>query len=146
MKRIVIATDGSAESTVAVAEGIELAQGIDAAVTFVSVRPAIPFLGSPYYEQKLRERLAEARAAVDEAMAVAAGSGVEADYEILEGDPAEEILRLAHSRDADLVVVGSRGLGAVGRALLGSVSSAVVHGADRPVLVTKARAAAASHA
>jgi nucleotide-binding universal stress UspA family protein len=65
---------------------------------------------------------------------------VESESEILEGDPAEQILQLARLRGAALIVVGSRGLGAVPGALLGSVSSAVVHGADRPVLVVKPRA------
>ncbi len=45
------------------------------------------------------------------------------------------IVELARSRDVDVIVVGSRGLGAVAGTLLGSVSRAVVHDADRPVLV-----------
>jgi len=64
---------------------------------------------------------------------------VEAEGEIMEGDAAEEIVELARARDADLIVVGSRALGSLAATLLGSVSHAVVHGADRPVLVVTAR-------
>jgi nucleotide-binding universal stress UspA family protein len=65
--------------------------------------------------------------------------GVEADWEILQGEPATEIVRLASERDADLIVLGSRGLGAVAGAFLGSVSREVLHEADRPVLVARPR-------
>ena len=64
---------------------------------------------------------------------------VESDWEILEGEAAVEIVAFAAERDADLIVVGSRGHGTLGGALLGSVSSAVLHDADRPVLVARVR-------
>ena len=67
---------------------------------------------------------------------------VEADWEILQGEAAPEIVRLARDREADLIVVGSRGLGAVAGTLLGSVSHTVVHEADRPVLVAHPQARA----
>jgi nucleotide-binding universal stress UspA family protein len=61
--------------------------------------------------------------------------GVEAEPEVLEGDPADRILELARMRDVDLIVVGSRGLGPIAGTLLGSVSREVLQHADRPVLV-----------
>lgn len=51
------------------------------------------------------------------------------------GEPAEVILSVADELDADLVVVGSRGLRGVGRFLLGSVPNRVVHHAKRTVLI-----------
>ena len=54
--------------------------------------------------------------------------------ELLTGNPIDEIVAYADSIDADLIVVGSRGHGAVG-ARLGSVSQGVLHKARRPVLV-----------
>ena len=62
---------------------------------------------------------------------------VEVAYEVVEGDPVDVILELARVRDVDLIVVGSRGLGAVRGLVLGSVSNAILHQADRPVLVAK---------
>lgn len=136
MKEIVIATDGSGGGRAAVASGIELARGTGAVATIVYVRQAPPpIVGDPYYQRALSAELQRARAVVEEATACADEAGVESDSEVLEGDPAEQILELARLRDADLIVVGSRPLASVAKALLGSVSRAIVHHADRPVLV-----------
>jgi nucleotide-binding universal stress UspA family protein len=101
----------------------------------VYVRPPIGPLGEPYYQEKLTEQMAHARVALDRAQTLARQENCEADEEILEGTAAEQIVELAQARNAPLIVVGSRGLGAVTGALLGSVSSAIIHRADRPVLV-----------
>jgi nucleotide-binding universal stress UspA family protein len=57
--------------------------------------------------------------------------------EIVTGDPAAEIIRLAHIHQADLIVIGSRGLTGLQRILEGSVSSQVVTDAPCSVLVVK---------
>jgi nucleotide-binding universal stress UspA family protein len=79
--------------------------------------------------------MGHARAALERANELVAPEGVDADEEILEGSAADRVVELARARNAHLIVVGSRGLGAVAGALLGSVSSAIIHRADRPVLV-----------
>lgn len=138
MKSIVIATDGSGPSREAVREGLELALATGAAVTLVTVRPAVsPVLGEPFYQEKLSERHAGARAAMADAAALARELGVEAEEEILDGDEAGMIVECARQHEADLIVVGSRGHGVVTGLLLGSVSQGVVDRADRPVLVVK---------
>ena len=53
------------------------------------------------------------------------------------GEPAEEIVRLAEELGAGLIVVGSRGLGVIRRALISSVSDSVVRHAHCPVLVVR---------
>jgi nucleotide-binding universal stress UspA family protein len=59
--------------------------------------------------------------------------------EIVTGDPAEEIIRLANIHHADLIVIGSRGLTGLKRILQGSVSSQVVENAPCSVLVVKTK-------
>ncbi len=61
------------------------------------------------------------------------------EIEIVRGEPAEEIVRLANIHHADLIVIGSRGLTGMTRILKGSVSSQVVEEASCSVLVVKPR-------
>ena len=138
MQHILIATDGSAGAMLAVEEGVWLAKTVGADVVFVSVaRAPLPVFGDPYYQRALTSDLAKVRAALSAAVDVADERHVAHETEILEGDAAEAILRLARQRDVDLIVVGSRGRGGVTGAVLGSVSTEIVHRADRPVLVAR---------
>jgi len=141
MKRIVIATDGSPDALTAVEEGVSLAQQLDCALTFVCVRtPAAHVFGDPISQYTADDdETTRARQTIDEAMSIAIDANVDAEYEILGGSPAEAVLDVARSIDAWLIVVGSRGRGAVHGALFGSVSRALVTHADRPVLVARER-------
>ena len=142
--RIVIATDGSPGSLVAAEEGVRLAKILGSDVTFVAVADApLPMLGDPYYQRAVTENLGHMRTALAKATSYAKERRVNYETELLEGSPAEAILELARNRDVDLIVVGSRGLGTVRGALLGSVSLTIVHQADRPVLVARAHAVGA---
>jgi nucleotide-binding universal stress UspA family protein len=67
----------------------------------------------------------------------AAASGVELATLTRAGDPREEILATAEELAADVVIVGSRGVGDLCPTLLGSVSRAVVARSPRPVLVVR---------
>ena len=143
MKKIVIATDGSAPALEAVEYGIELAAGEGAEPIFVHVAPAtdvLPVVGfgmgapaSVPHELDVHDR-----ASLDEAVELAAQKGLDANAELLRGTAAHAIVAYADSVDADLIVIGSRGHGAIAGALLGSVSSSVLRQARRPVLVVRA--------
>lgn len=136
MKRILIATDGSAGALEAVEYGLDLARSGHALATVVYVRRAPrPLIGDPFSQRELSEGLWRADEALGDALRAAADLGVEADTKILEGDPATQIIEFARLRDADLIVLGSRNRGPLVAALLGSVSNDVVTHADRPVLV-----------
>jgi nucleotide-binding universal stress UspA family protein len=140
MNQILIATDGSPGGREAVDHGLELAAQTHARVTVVYVRKPPPeALGDGYYQRTLSSSLREAREVVDNALGAAEAMGVDAEGEIMEGDAAREIDQLARAREVDLIVVGSRALGPFASTLLGSVSRAVVHEADRPVLVVTNR-------
>ena len=132
---VVVATDGSQGAEAAVAAGARVARTIGTRAVLVYVRPSVGPLGDPYYQEKLTEQMGHARAALERAHELLAQEGVDADEEILEGSAADRVVELARARNAPLIVVGSRGLGAVAGAVLGSVSSAIIHRADRPVLV-----------
>ncbi len=140
MKRILIATDGSAGGREAVEQGLALAATTGAHATLVYVgKPPLPIVGDACYQRVLSVTQRHARQVVDDAAARSAELGVETEREILEGDPAEQIVQLARVRDADVIVVGSRALGSITGTLLGSVSRSVVNTADRPVLVVTRR-------
>ena len=137
MNRIVIATDGSEGAWAAVQEGVELAYEVGAEVTFVTVRHSIPLLGSAALpgarDQAARARAGRARPGRGEADR----RGVLHESEILEGDPASLIADIARSRNADLLVVGSRGHGGLASALIGSVSRALLTCSPAPVMVVR---------
>ena len=137
---VVIATDGSESAEQAVVVGARMARTLGTNAVLVYVRPSLGTLGAPYYQEKLSEQMAYARSAVDRAERLLGEEHCEGSAEILEGNAAEEIVELARARSAPLIVVGSRGLGAVAGAVIGSVSSAIIHRADRPVLVVPSAA------
>ena len=140
MNRILIATDGSPEAREAVQFGIELASEQDAEVALLQVIPPIDWtrLDRGALIRPIPEELRLRRAyALEEAAQLAAEQDVEVRFEVFAGNPADEIVAYADSIDADLIVVGSRGRGAVAGALLGSVSQGVLSESRRPVLVVR---------
>jgi nucleotide-binding universal stress UspA family protein len=138
MKRIVIGTEGSPDAAAAVQRGLELAHDLGATVTFVCARSTPNALfGEPFYQRELNAEIQHAREVIAEAMHAAETAGVDADYEILDGSPSEAILNVAATHDADMIIVGSRGLGAVQSVLFGSVSRAVAAHSTRPVMIVK---------
>jgi nucleotide-binding universal stress UspA family protein len=133
---ILVATDGSRSGTAAVEEALRLAARLRVGLTFVSVyHPPSRILGDPFYERSVRQGLRDTHAAVEEALDRAAASGVPADGEIIDGDPADEIVALADNRDSSFIVVGCRGRGPLLGTFLGSVSAGVVQHARRPVVI-----------
>ena len=71
---------------------------------------------------------------------------IDATRRVVLGFPGDRLADLADEEGAELIVVGSRGRGAVKAALLGSVSTDVIGVARRPVLVVPSRAEVPSHA
>lgn len=139
MKTIVIATDGSEPAHEAVELGVELAAPLHAEVVFVHVL-AKPDWSPGSYGNPKRPISERDRQALDEAVAFAEAAGVDARVELVIGErgAGDEIVTCADTLDADLIVVGSRGRGALKSTVLGRVSREVLHEARRPVLVARA--------
>jgi nucleotide-binding universal stress UspA family protein len=139
-KKILLATDGSAHAQEALAYAQELAVRDQARVVVVHAFNPVP----TYLGDQPRNRVAARHVSVGEGVASQAAealrkAGVDVVVEILEGPPAEAILKVAQVRGCDLIVMGTRGLGALTSLLLGSVSHRVLAHANIPVMIVKAK-------
>jgi nucleotide-binding universal stress UspA family protein len=133
MQRILLAYDGGEPARRALETTVELAKLTGATVAVVSVVPFHPGrVGADPWDstEDHAQELLDARRALQE-------RGIEA--ELLEpiGDPARRIEEIADKGDYDTIVIGSRGLSAVGRVLQGSVSSHVAAHARATVIVAR---------
>ena len=130
---IVAGYDGSPESRAAVANAEQRA-GPHGTVVVVHVAESVPdWLGAPYYDRAVEEGHLAARQLLGGIEEAAPGEPV-IEHAVVEGEPAEALMRVAQARDAREIVVGSRGLGRL-RALMGSVSHRLLERSDRPVVV-----------
>lgn len=144
--RVLLAIDGSKESHLATRAAIEVAgvAGSELHVLFVletaQLLPQMPYPGFEAWETSgtVEEAKQNARRLLSRVSErVEAGGGTVKESHLAVGKPDKEIVGLAGELDADLVILGSRGLGAVGRVLLGSVSDSVVRHALCSVLVVR---------
>lgn len=136
MERIVVGYDGSEHARKALERAAEIARGAN--VTVVTAIHVLPHVGKgPGSGPVDRVEAAERRQELADAKAFLEQHGIETRAVAGVGDPARVILEEAKEWGADLIVVGSRGLGAAGRLLLGSVSTSVVQHAPCDVLVVR---------
>ncbi len=132
MKRILLAYDGGEPARRALNSAVELATKFGASVGVISVVPVrtTPMGGVPWDDRQVHEdALRDAQARLRE-------HGIEAELIEPYGDPATTIERIAAERSYDTIVIGSRGQGALGRFLTGSVSQHVASHSDAMVIVT----------
>jgi nucleotide-binding universal stress UspA family protein len=145
MRLIVVGVDGSAASRAAAQEAIDLAAATDASLVVVAAYTTPTVYSDTFFAVPAQEPAdTVAREAAADVAALAAAAGVDATVEVLEGHAASEVLHVAELREADLIVVGSRGLGALSSAFVGSVSRWLLSHAHIPVLVVKERAPVAA--
>lgn len=145
--KILLAVDGSACSDAAVEEVLHRQWPAHSELrvitafelpTVVGMEPWVP---TPEYFEQIEGSVSEAAEAVKgRALARLQGIGgqtLEIRGEIIQGPPAQVIVEEAERWGADLIIMGSRGLGAWNRLLLGSVSTAVVHHAKCSVEIVR---------
>jgi len=141
MLRLLIAVDGSEHARNAIDTAARLGREGEVEAVLLHVREERAYHGDlmPREYERIDEQARQHQAQVLEgalAHARRAGlSSVETQGEA--GTPEVDIPRVARERRADMIVMGTRGLGAVGALLLGSTAQRVVHNANVPVLLVK---------
>ncbi len=139
LKTIVCGYDGSDHALKSALMAAEMAKKFGSRLMLLYVvepyAPPVDLPGISFVDWIEPHRKAALRLVAEAANRVSAQTGVTPETEVRVGGAANELTHLAQEQQADLIVVGSRGLGAVKRLLLGSVADRVVHQAVAPVLV-----------
>ncbi len=140
MEKILVPVDGSEQSHKAVAFAADLARHYNASIHLLHVfkLTIIPEGLGEYVVSDRVQLKALGGKIIAAAEEEAKGHGVERiETAVIEGDPAESIIGYANDNEVDVIVMGSRGLGAFKGLLLGSVSNKVTHKADRTCVIVR---------
>jgi nucleotide-binding universal stress UspA family protein len=133
-KRILVGVDGSDNSIRAAQKAAEMASVFHSDIVLLYViQPG----ESAYYTGMLtteRAELAKGKEKLNRARLTCEEAGLKPELKVMLGNPAEVILDLS-DEGYDLIVVGTRGIGALARFLMGSVSTRVVQLSKAPVMV-----------
>jgi nucleotide-binding universal stress UspA family protein len=136
IRRILVAYDGSEPARRALAIGAELAAGLGAHIGLVSVAPLE--MGPPPDDPW--SAVSAHAAELHEAKAFLAERGLDAETHEPIGDAGPMIVQVAEEFGYDTIVIGSRHLGALGQAVLGSVSVYVANHANATVIIARGAA------
>ncbi len=137
-KRILLAVDGSDHAVRAAKVAADLARSMKSELRVViAYEPIPPYLGEPNLQGAINARLKDAQNILQKAVAAAGDMPDEIHTELIEGDSAEAIIEVAKTRNSDVIVMGSRGLGRLAGLVLGSTSQKVVSHAPCPVLIVR---------
>ena len=136
--RVLLATDGSADAALAAQSAVELCEMSGSELHIVHVGEYLPTYFAFTEEEPAELRESARRLLEGEVERIRAAGGRVAETYLRLGRPAEQIVGLSEEIGAGVVVIGSRGQGALRRAVLGSVSESVVRYASCPVYVARA--------
>lgn len=142
MHKILVPIDGSDNALRAVQYAVQVAKDRQSAsihLLTVHLEPELQGAITVYLDRdKLKEIYRErGETLLERAGAVVEASGVTCTKEMLFGDVAPAIARRADELGCDVIVMGTRGLGALGSLVLGSIATKVVHLTQRPVTLIK---------
>ena len=141
--KILLATDGSEEASLAASTASGLARRTGSELHVLTVGPELPYYELPDYPARFEEvveaQRRETREVLDEQVRKIEESGGTVEKVHLETGipPGRAIVHLGEELGAGVIAIGSRGRGPMKRAVMGSVSSSVVHHAHCPVLVVR---------
>jgi len=145
MRRVLHASDFSLASRAAFKKAVEMAKASRAELLVVHVLPPLPLIPDVYiaartYDELQRAYRASGRKQLDRLLAKAKTAGVRVSGLLLDwGIPSQQIVRVAKAKRAEMIVMGTHGRGALGKAFLGSVATRVVATAPCPVLTVRAK-------
>jgi nucleotide-binding universal stress UspA family protein len=131
---VAVGTDGSETAAEAVKQAAEFARRFDAKLVLLSAFKDEPPAADVDEAQWAYSPAAQLREILSRTEAGMKQQGIECRTVIDEGDPADVLVRLANDCDADILVIGNKGMR---RKVLGSVPNSVTHKADCSVLVVK---------
>jgi nucleotide-binding universal stress UspA family protein len=135
---VLLATDGSPDATLAAQSAVELCERTGSELHVVHVGEYLPTFYAQTEEEPAELRHIAQRLLDEQTQRIRAAGGQVTQAHLRLGRPAEQIVNLSEEIGAGVVVIGSRGLSALRRAVLGSVSESVVRHAHCPVFVVRA--------
>jgi nucleotide-binding universal stress UspA family protein len=118
-------------------EAIIVARNGQPIITGVYVTPLSPPASSEQKAYIKKVLLKNANEFMEKAKKICAQNGILFYQKILHGDEGPKIVKFAHDKNFDLIVIGSRGMGSLKEMFLGSTSNYVLHKAKIPVLIVK---------
>ena len=146
-EKILITLDGSSLAESALPHAEAIARQFGGELTLLQVVPSPVTIAVGYYDhlsgevlEALRDTaLEQAKVYVEEQVAAVTGRGIKASGQVVEGEPVDCVLHCADELVVDLVVMATHGRSGLGRWVFGSVADRVLRGAERPVLLIRAR-------
>ena len=137
--KILLAVDGSEHALHAAKVAGDLVRSVKARELriVIAYEPVPAYLGEPNLQNTINARMNESQDTLHEAENMVGEIPAEIHSELIEGQIADAIINVAETRNCDLIIMGSRGLGRWAGALLGSNSQKVVSEAPCPVLIVR---------
>jgi len=137
-EKILLATDGSIHAQKALTYARDLAESSGGEVIVVhAFEPISGLWGDSIQDEQIKKRITAGEEITGQAVQELEKAGIKVDTEVLEGPPADAILRVVDARQPDLVVMGTRGRSEPTSLLLGSVSHRVMAHSKIPVMVVR---------
>ncbi|MEJ2156975.1 MAG: universal stress protein [Desulfobacteraceae bacterium] len=137
-RTIVIGLDGSERSLKALLYGQNLGEKYGAKLILVHAYPHTSDLRDfEGYASLLARRKNSGERVLDSGAKMLADTPIAFERDLLEGPAAEAVMSVAETRKADLIILGTRGMGAVKGLVFGSVATKVSHHAPCPVLLIR---------